>query len=132
MKIVDLVETEPTWAALKEEVADRHEGYRLVTWQDTVPDEHLAGFCRMNEAFTRRRPAATQLEAEVWDDQRVRDSERQNLAGGRHLLAVGAIAPDGSRAGLTEIMVTSTPPTAVSRAAPSCCPSTAGTRCAWR
>jgi GNAT superfamily N-acetyltransferase len=106
MKIVDLVETEPSWAALEREVAGRHEGYRLVSWQDTVPDEHLAGFCRMNEAFNEEAPSGDlELEAEVWDEQRVRDSERQNLAGGRHLLAVAAIAADGTMAGVTEIMV---------------------------
>ena len=106
MKIVDLVETEPSWAALEEEVADRHEGYRLVSWQDTVPDEYLAGFCRMNEAFNEEAPSGDlELEAEVWDEQRVRDSERQNLAGGRHLLAVAAIAADGTMAGVTEIVV---------------------------
>jgi GNAT superfamily N-acetyltransferase len=106
MKIVDLVETEPSWVALEEEVADRHEGYRLVSWQDTVPDEYLAGFCRMNEAFNEEAPSGDlELEAEVWDEQRVRDSERQNLAGGRHLLAVAAIAADGTMAGVTEIVV---------------------------
>ncbi len=106
MKIVDLVETEPSWAALEEEVADRHEGYRLVSWQDTVPDEYLAGYCRMNESFNEEAPSGDlELEAEVWDEQRVRDSERQNLAGGRHLLAVAAIAADGTMAGVTEIVV---------------------------
>jgi GNAT superfamily N-acetyltransferase len=106
MKLVDLVETESSWAALEEEVADRHAGYRLVSWQDVVPDEHLAGFCRINEAFNEEAPSGDlELEAEVWDEQRVRDSERQNLAGGRHLLAVAAIAEDGTMAGLTEIMV---------------------------
>ena len=106
MKIVDLFETEPTWARLEEEVAGRHEGYRLVGWQDTVPDEHLAAFCRINEAFNEEAPSGElELEAEVWDEQRVRDSERQNLASGRHMLAVAAIAPDGTLAGLTEIMV---------------------------
>ena len=106
MKIVDLVETEPSWAALEAEVAGRHEGYRLIDWRDVVPDEHLAGFCRLNEAFNEEAPSGDlELEAEVWDEQRVRDSERQNLAGGRHMLAVAAIAPDGSMAGVTEVMV---------------------------
>jgi hypothetical protein len=106
MKVVDLVETEPSWSALEQEVAGRHAGYRLVSWRDAVPDEHLAGFCRINEAFNEEAPSGDlQLEAEVWDERRVRDSERQNLAAGRRLLAVAAIAADGTHAGLTEIVV---------------------------
>jgi ribosomal protein S18 acetylase RimI-like enzyme len=106
MKIVDLVETEPTWAALEEEVAGRHEGYRLVGWQDSVPDELLAGFCRINEGFNEEAPSGDlELQAEAWDEQRVRDSERQNLAAGRHVLGVAAVAPAGEMAGLTEIVV---------------------------
>jgi GNAT superfamily N-acetyltransferase len=106
MKIVDLWETEPMWAALEQEVAARAAGYRLVAWRDAVPDEHLADFCRINETFNEEAPSGDlELEAEVWDEQRVRDSERQNLAGGRHFLAVAAIAADGTMAGLTEIMV---------------------------
>jgi hypothetical protein len=76
----------------------------MVAWRDLVPDEHLAGVCRINVAFNEEAPSGDlELQAEVWDEQRVRESEQQNLAAGRHVLAVAAVAPDGTMAGLTEI-----------------------------
>ncbi len=106
MKTVDLWDTEPTWAALEQEVAPRTVGYRLVSWRDVVPDEHLAGYCQMNVSFNEEAPSGDlELEAEVWDEQRVRDGERRRAAGGGRMLAVAAITPDGTMAGLTEILV---------------------------
>jgi len=106
MKVVDLVETEPTWDAIDAETAGRAEGYTLVAWQDRVPDEHVDGYCRLNEAFNDLAPTGDLgLEREVWDEARVRESEEQGLAVGRHVLAVAAIAPGGRMAGMTEVVV---------------------------
>ena len=106
IKLVDLVATEPTWDAIEREVAERIDGYTLVAWQDRVPDEQMAGYCRLGEAFNEEAPSGDlELEPEVWTEERVRRGEEQNALSGRHELAVAAIAPDGSMAGLTEIVV---------------------------
>ena len=106
IKIVDLVETEPTWDALADEAADRMDGYSLVAWADVVPEELMAGFCHLNEAFNDEAPSGElELEAEVWDAGRVRKDEAQRRRTGRHMFAVAALAPDGTMVGVTEAMV---------------------------
>ncbi|MGZ8736171.1 MAG: GNAT family N-acetyltransferase [Nocardioides sp.] len=106
MKIVDLFDTEHTWAALEAEALPRGADYTFVAWQERVPDEHVAGFCALNEAYNDLAPSGElELEPEVWDEDRVRQGEEQALATGRHVLAVAAIAPDGTMAGLTELVV---------------------------
>jgi GNAT superfamily N-acetyltransferase len=112
IKIVDLVETEPTWEMLAREAAARSEGYRLVAWADAVPAELVGEFCRLNEAFNDEAPSGElELEAEVWDEARVRAGEAQNRKIGRHVFAVAGLAPDGTMAGLTEAVVSVHAPT---------------------
>jgi GNAT superfamily N-acetyltransferase len=104
MKVVDLVETEPSWAALEEAVAPRHAGYHLVAWRDGVPDELVEGYCRLNEMFFEQAPMGElDMEPEKWDEARVRKREAHNARLGRHDAAAGAIAPDGALVGFTEV-----------------------------
>ena len=105
IKIVDLVETEPTWEMLAKEAAARSEGYRLVAWIDAVPADLIDEFCRLNEAFNDEAPAASLEPTRCGDETRVRDGEAQNRKVGRHVFAVAAIASDGTMAGLTEAIV---------------------------
>ncbi len=106
MKIVDLVETEPSWDALAQEAAARMDGYALVPWVDVVPEELMEGYCHLNEAFNDEAPSGElELEAEVWDADRVRSDEAQRRRAGRHVFAVAALAPDGTMAGITEAVV---------------------------
>ena len=106
IKVVDLVETEPTWDMLEREAAARSGGYTLVGWRDVVPEELLDGLCRINEAFNEEAPSGElQLEPEVWDAERVRSGEAQNAKVGRRVVAVAALAPDGTMAGLTEAVL---------------------------
>ncbi len=106
IKVVDLDATEPTWAALEQQVAARSAGYTLVSWHDAVPEELLAGYCRVSEAFNDEVPSGElELEAEVWDENRVRRREAENLAAGRHDVSTAVLAPDATMAGLTEIGV---------------------------
>jgi GNAT superfamily N-acetyltransferase len=103
MKVVDLVETEPLWEELDREALSSSSGYRLVTWYDDVPEEHMAGFCHLNEAFNTEAPTGDlELEDEVWDVNRVRDRESRARESGRHDVVTAALAPDGSMVGLTE------------------------------
>ncbi len=104
IKVVDLDATEPTWAAMEQEVAPRSAGYTLVGWYDAVPPEHVAGYCRISEAFNDEAPSGDlELEAEAWDEDRVRTREAENLSAGRHDVSTAAIARDGTMVGLTEI-----------------------------
>ncbi len=72
MKIVDLVETEPSWDALEERAATRQGDYRVVTWVDHVPDELVDDYCALNEAFFDEAPIGDmEIEPEKWDRTRV-------------------------------------------------------------
>ncbi len=106
IKVVDLVATEPTWAALEEEARRRATGYTLVEWADRVPDEHITGYCRVNEAFLEHMPLGDlDLEPEVWTEERVRTRNEESRRGGRRELAVAVLAPDGAMVGLTEVVL---------------------------
>jgi GNAT superfamily N-acetyltransferase len=111
MKVVDLVETEPTWGALAAKADENRAGYELVTWQDHMPEELVEGYCRINEIFFDEAPTGDmEIENEVWDAARVATREERNRATGRHELSAGAIAPDGTLVAVTEVMINSRAP----------------------
>ncbi|NUR09005.1 MAG: GNAT family N-acetyltransferase [Nocardioidaceae bacterium] len=106
MKVVDLVETEPTWAALEAKAAEAVGDYRVVTWRDHVPDEYLDDYCRLNEMFFDEAPTGEMdVQNEVWDAQRVAAREERNRLTGRHELSAGAVSPDGRLVAVTEAIV---------------------------
>ncbi|MEO5711020.1 MAG: GNAT family N-acetyltransferase [Nocardioidaceae bacterium] len=106
MKIVDLVETEPTWSALEERAAARRGDYRLVTWIDHVPDELVEDYCGLNEAFFDEAPIGDmEIEPEKWDRKRVEQQEARNVRTGRHVLAAAGLSPDGKMVAMTEVMI---------------------------
>lgn len=106
MKVVDLVETEPTWDALEARVETRRGDYRIVTWRDRVPEEYVEDYCALNESFFDEAPIGDmEIEAEKWDKQRVDEREARNAATGRHDLSAGAVSPDGRLVAVTEVMV---------------------------
>lgn len=106
MKVVDLIETEPTWAELEERAKKRSGDYRVITWVDQVPDELVDDFCTLNEAFIGEAPMGDlEIEPERWDRERVEQREARNLRTGRHDLVGAALAPDGTMVALTEVMV---------------------------
>jgi RimJ/RimL family protein N-acetyltransferase len=105
-KLADLAATEPTWQALAEEAATHHDGYRLVTFHDVVPDELVAGYCTLNGSFNAEAPVGDlDIEPEVFDEARVREKERVFRATSRHEVGTIAVGPDGTVAGFTEVMV---------------------------
>lgn len=111
MKVVDLVETEPSWAALEETTAPRHTGYRLVAWRDGVPEEVVGDYCRLNEMFFEQAPMGElDLEPEKWDETRVRMRESFNARTGRHDVSAGAIAADGRLVAFTEVFTSDSAP----------------------
>ena len=111
MKVVDLVETAPLWDGLAAQVAPRHAAYTVVTWQDHVPDELVADYCRLNEMFMDEAPMGElDVEPERWDESRVREREERNLRQGRRDIAAGAVAADGTLVGVTEAVLNDAAP----------------------
>lgn len=106
IKVVDLVATEAMWSELERRVAPRHRDYQVVTWRDVVPPDLVEGYCRLNEMFVEEAPLGElDIEPERWDASRVAEQTERNRRTGRRLLAAGALAPDGTLVGLTEVMV---------------------------
>ena len=111
MKVVDLFETEGTWDALDASTVQHREGYRIVQWRDHVPEELVDGYCALNEAFFNEAPIGEmQHEPERWDAKRVQEREQRNARTGRHDVATGALAPDGTLVAMTEVMVNAAAP----------------------
>jgi GNAT superfamily N-acetyltransferase len=111
MKVVELPATEHLWDALAERAAARHPDYRIVTWQDQVPEQYVAGYCTLNEMFVDEAPMGElDVERERWDAERVHHCETRNQKTGRHLVAAGAVSQDGTLVGVTEIVVSSYAP----------------------
>jgi GNAT superfamily N-acetyltransferase len=105
-RVLDLPGTQDRWPVLEDETRPFHADYRLVTWWDAVPEEHLEGFCRLQEAFNHLAPAGDlELEAEKWDADRVRSRDERFRRAGRRETVTAAVAPDGSLVALTEVMV---------------------------
>ncbi len=106
VKVVDLLETEPLWEPLMAEAAAHLDGYDIRGWLDVLPEDLVDGYCRLLETFNSNAPMGDlDVEAERWDKGRVREKEQRFRNSGRHEVALVAIAPDGSVAGLTEVMV---------------------------
>ena len=81
------------------------EGYRIVSWEDRVPDEHLDGFCSLQRAFNEEAPSGDlDLEPEHWDEERVRRAEERMAKQGRRECVSAAVSPEGDLVALTEMM----------------------------
>jgi GNAT superfamily N-acetyltransferase len=92
--------------ALAAEAAPKHRDYRLVRWVDACPDEYAEPYCALKSAMVDEMPTGElEMEAEVWDEARLRDTEAQQSAQGRDRHIYAAVAPDGDMAGHTELVV---------------------------
>jgi len=100
----------PVPAARLEEVralaAPHHGDYRFDTWVDDCPDRHLAAYCRLKSLMNSEAPTGDlEVEDEVWDEARLRESERELAASGRVRYVCVALAADGSMVGHNELVV---------------------------
>lgn len=100
----------PVPAARMEELAAQaarhHAGYRVDTWVDRCPDEHLAAYCRLKSLMNSEAPVGDlEVEDEVWDETRLRQSEHELAASGRIRYVCVALSPDGSMVGHNELIV---------------------------
>ncbi|WP_354643984.1 GNAT family N-acetyltransferase [Kitasatospora camelliae] len=88
-------------------VADRpHPGYRLTSWQGTVPEELIATFTASRRAMDDMPMDDTDYGTVVWDEERVRSAAAAIAARGEVLRTVAVVAEStGAIVGFTELVV---------------------------
>ncbi len=92
--------------ALAAEAAPKHQDYRLVRWVDTCPSEYVDAYCALKAAMVDEMPKGElEIESERWDVERLRAYEGDVQAQDRTRHVYAAVAPDGSIAGHTELVV---------------------------
>ncbi|MFI0898648.1 GNAT family N-acetyltransferase [Streptomyces sp. NPDC020983] len=92
--------------ALAEIVGRPHPGYRLVTWQGTVPDDLARTFAASRRAMDDMPMEDTAYGTVTWDVDRVRAAAKAVEQRGDHLHTVAAVdTSNGSIAGFTELVV---------------------------
>lgn len=92
--------------ALAAEAAPKHRDYRLVRWVDACPREYVDAYCALKAAMIDEMPKdELEIEAERWDIERLRNYEGDVMAQDRTRHVYAAVAPDGSIAGHTELVV---------------------------
>jgi GNAT superfamily N-acetyltransferase len=80
-------------------------GYRLASWAGRVPDELAASFAAARPAMDDMPTDDADVAPQAWDVERVRAVADAVAGRGDHLVTVAALAPDGSIAGFTELVV---------------------------
>lgn len=91
---------------LAEQAAVASAGYRLVSWVDSCPAEHVDAYCLLKAALLEQVPMGDlEFETEVWGEARLRERESELVAMGRTMYVQVAVAPDGNMVGHTEIVV---------------------------
>jgi GNAT superfamily N-acetyltransferase len=92
--------------ALAAEAAPKHQDYRLVHWVGACPSEYVDAYCALKAAMVDEMPKGElEMEAERWDAERLREYEDDQAAQRRTRHVHAAVAPDGSIAGHTELVV---------------------------
>jgi len=104
--VLDLPVPDNLLDRLEAHAAERVDGYRLVSWTDRCPDEWVDAWCRLEEAFVDEAPTGDlEIEPELWSEERVRDGEARRAARQMRTFVAAAVAPDGSLAGYTELVL---------------------------
>lgn len=105
-KTLDIAGYRPSWPVMLNDVVGRSDGYEVDTWVGHTPDRHIGALCALMSSFNGEIPLGElELEDEHWDETRLRDRERRCLEAGKHGCVSIAVAPDGSPAGYTELIV---------------------------
>lgn len=111
VKAADLAATEGLWPALAAEAAAHLGDYRVVTWTDPTPEEHLAGLCALYSRFMDEVPLGEMdLHPQSWTPERLRRTEERRAAAGRAHVLAAAVAPDGSLAGYSDLVLSAEEP----------------------
>jgi len=87
-------------------LAEPHPGYRLLSWEGTVPDELAATFARSRRAMDDMPMDEADVGAETWDVERVRSIAAAVARRGDILCTVAAVDDaDGTIVGFSELVV---------------------------
>jgi GNAT superfamily N-acetyltransferase len=106
-RVLDTPVPDGRLAALEAEADERRDDYRMVQFAESVPDELMADYCHLQEAFNSEAPLGDlDIEPEVWDEARVLEREDLCRRTRRRERAVAALASDGTMVALTEMMTT--------------------------
>lgn len=93
-------------ADLADKAAAKASGYELLSWVDACPDRYADQYARLKGLLATEAPTGElEIDAEMWTVERLRESERRSTAQGRTSYTTVAVAPDGSLAGHTQLMV---------------------------
>jgi len=100
----------PPPAGLLDEIdtyaAERLPPYRVLSWLDPTPDEWLEPYCALEQAFNELAPTGDiEVEPERWNPERIRDGEERRAARHQVAFTTVAVAPDGTMAGNTQLML---------------------------
>ncbi|WP_137292138.1 GNAT family N-acetyltransferase [Nocardioides dongxiaopingii] len=91
------------WAG---QAAPRHDGYRLETYLDEVPDDLVPSLCVLLGQLAVDAPTGeAEWEEELITPERYRENQRSLVAAGRRIYETVAIAPDGTVAAQSTISV---------------------------
>jgi GNAT superfamily N-acetyltransferase len=110
-KVLDLKEAPAHWPAIDSEVESFLGDYRVVVFENHVPDEYVDDFCTLLSAFIGEMPTGDlDLEDAAWTRERLREGESRGVAIGRVQVIAAAIAPDGRLCGFSDIRINRTDP----------------------
>ena len=92
--------------ALTRDAASHHGDYRLERWVNACPEEYVEAYCALKAAMVDEMPRDDlEIESEQWDAERLADFDAFYLEQDRTRYVHVAVAPDGSIAGHTELVV---------------------------
>ncbi len=110
-RVLELPLSEALLDELAAEAAERHEGYRMVTWRDRCPGELVDAYAELNTVFSAEAPLGDlEWEPEHWDAERVRYHEGKAREQKWRTWTTVAVAPDGRLAGHTLLVLPDTDP----------------------
>lgn len=110
-KVVDLTTAPAAWAALDAEVDAALGGYRVVVFEDHVPDEYVDDVCALLSAFLGEVPTGDlDLEQGTWTRERLREGEDRAVKVGRVQVMAVAVAPDRHLCGFSDLRINQADP----------------------
>lgn len=105
-KVVDLVTAPSGWRTLDDEVEAALGDYRVVVFEERVPDEYADDVCALLSAFLGEVPTGDlDLEQATWTHERLREGEDRAIKVGRVQVMAVAVAPDGHLGGFSDLRI---------------------------
>jgi GNAT superfamily N-acetyltransferase len=105
-RVLDLPVDTGRLERIQRDVAARHREYELVGWHGPCPDEWIDQYAVLLGLIIAEAPSGDlEIEVETYDADRVRDDEQELAAQHRVAFTSVAIAPDGTLAGHTQLIV---------------------------